>query len=197
MTGSRGSGDRLRFIVVMAALCPCLLALWAAGSLVWAGEVAPSDLSSLHLTVSLPGRPPAPAPAWETLLHVSLDIGETTIYSRTVTCDAVGAWQMEGLASGTYDLRVRGANTLTNTREGFVLDPGANLAYLGLLRAGDLNGDEAVDIVDFSLFRMRFASADALADLDNNGWVDIVDFSLLRSNFGLRGPLHLTGEERP
>ncbi|NLS76544.1 MAG: hypothetical protein GXY76_04700 [Chloroflexi bacterium] len=179
-----------------AALWLCLLAACATGGLARA-QVGPADSASLHLTVSLPGRPPAPAPEWETLLYVTVELGETEIMTQTLTCDQVGAWTLEGLSSGSAAIRVRGANTLTNLREGLALSPGLNLAYMGRLRAGDLNQDEAVDVVDFSLFRARFATADPLADLDNSGWVDIADFALLRTSFGLRGPVRLTGDERP
>ena len=65
----------------------------------------------------------------------------------------------------------------------------------GTLLAGDVNNDNAVTIIDFSILRASFGLAqgdagfDPRADLNGNGAVDILDFSLLRANFGLAGPV--------
>jgi len=48
----------------------------------------------------------------------------------------------------------------------------------------DLNGDLTVDLSDFSLFRIVFATADPDADFDGSGDVDLTDFSLFRVMFG-------------
>jgi hypothetical protein len=48
----------------------------------------------------------------------------------------------------------------------------------------DLNGDLTVDLSDFSLFRIVFATADPDADFNGDGTVDLTDFSLFRVMFG-------------
>ena len=60
--------------------------------------------------------------------------------------------------------------------------------------AGDVNGDNTVDITDFNLLRAGFAKTcgdpayNPLADFTGDCLVDISDFNLLRGNFGQAGP---------
>lgn len=143
----------------------------------------------LHVTIYLQGRPLAPDASWIVPLELSLN-GSAPM---AVMSSASGAFQI-AVEPGTYDLCLRGENTLANERAGLVLGPGLNLVHMGTLRSGDLNGDEVIDILDFSLFRTRFGGPDGAADLNNSGFVDIVDFSVFRANFGQSGPVVLTGE---
>lgn len=143
----------------------------------------------LHLTVSLQGRPPAPDPTWRIPLRIRLWNDESTLLDTTEMTDTYGAVRMENLLMGTYHLMVQGPYTLSNMRENLTIGPGANLVSMGVLRTGDSNEDDIVDILDFSLFRGLFGGADPRGDFDGNGIVDIVDFSLLRLNFGRYGPV--------
>jgi hypothetical protein len=148
----------------------------------------PTSDVSLHLSVDLEGRPLPPAPAWETELELILDKRSTSEIRHVILTDELGTLQMEGLSPGLYDIRIRGINTLTNVRESILLNSGANPIHMGLLRAGDLNSDGRIDIVDFSQFRLLFGQTDSRGDLNNSGLIDILDFSLLRRNFGKQGP---------
>ena len=53
-----------------------------------------------------------------------------------------------------------------------------------VLRAGDINDDGAVDILDIAYIGARFGGSDPLADLNGDGEVDILDLVLAASNFG-------------
>ena len=106
-------------------------------------------------------------------------------------CDDMGVLRIENLVPAAYTVQVKGRNTLGNIKDAIVLEPGPNFTHMGLLRAGDANGDDRIDILDFSLLRAGYGTADPRADFDNSGLVDILDFSLLRVNFGLQGPIHL------
>ncbi|MDX2148153.1 MAG: hypothetical protein SFZ23_11595 [Planctomycetota bacterium] len=44
-----------------------------------------------------------------------------------------------------------------------------------VLHQADLNGDEAVDVLDYSAFMSAYAIEDALADFDQNGTIDFLD----------------------
>lgn len=45
--------------------------------------------------------------------------------------------------------------------------------------SADLNGDGKVNLIDFSIFLIRWGSDDAQADFDENGIVNLFDFSIL------------------
>jgi hypothetical protein len=179
-------------LMTWGATVAIVLTLWYTAMPLEASSRVPnlSDAltASLHITADLQGRPSAPAPEWVTPLTVALSVGEAMMWESTVTCDNQGAFELIGLEPMTYTVSVRGINTLTATEISPALAKGTNAMYVGPLLAGDLNGDERIDIVDFSLFRGRFGSEDDLGDLNNSGFVDILDFSLLRTNFGTWGP---------
>ena len=148
----------------------------------------PTKPAYLHITVDLQGRPPPPHPAWQTPLEVTLLHGEAAVWSDMIMCDSLGIIRIEELDQTTYGVRIKGANTLTTMLLSPVLAPGPNLMHAGPLRGGDVNGDDRIDIIDFSLFRTLFRSGDPRGDLNNSGLVDLLDFSILRTNFGMRGP---------
>lgn len=51
-------------------------------------------------------------------------------------------------------------------------------------KAGDLNGDNKVNLTDLSLLLSAWGKADTKADLNKNGKVDLPDLSILLSNWG-------------
>ena len=116
---------------------------------------------------------------------------------------------MEGLASGTYDWRVKGPKYLANSGSLVLtgLHPGRSGTYnlrtfelsnlqtleAGSMKAGDCNNDNAVNITDFSILKSSFGKAngdpgyDERADFTGDNAVNISDFSILKNNFGLGG----------
>lgn len=63
-----------------------------------------------------------------------------------------------------------------------------SLGSLTLL-AGDLNGDNRIDILDLAYIAKFYGSGDALADLNADGTVNIMDLVLAAGNYGRQGPL--------
>jgi len=57
------------------------------------------------------------------------------------------------------------------------------------LPAGDVTGDNRIDIFDLALMGSRFDSSDSLADVNGDGTVDIFDLALAATNYKLIGPL--------
>jgi len=55
------------------------------------------------------------------------------------------------------------------------------------LFAGDLNGDQIINTLDFSYMNSKWGTADALADFDKNGSVNANDFVFVSRNWLLRG----------
>ncbi len=132
------------------------------------------------------GRPAPPHAQW--VMPLRLTVGGAL---HTVETDTFGRFALAGLTPGTYEIRVKNRHTLTNILLGAALMAGENTLSLGLLREGDANDDDVVDIADFSVLRSIFGTADPRADFNQDGIVDIVDFSLLRTNFGRYGPIQM------
>ena len=63
-----------------------------------------------------------------------------------------------------------------------------NVGRITLL-AGDVNGDDIINIFDLSAMSSKFNSDDITADVNGDGKVDIFDLSLAANNYNQRGPL--------
>lgn len=63
--------------------------------------------------------------------------------------------------------------------------PGGEAASLGTitLLAGDVNGDQIINILDLAYLARRFQSANVTADLNADGVVDILDLALVAGNY--------------
>ncbi len=126
--------------------------------------------------------------------------GNPTPLVFTPMTDPQGAFVIEGIAPGTYDVEVKQAEALSRKATGAVFAADAVVTLsLGTLPTGDSDDNNLVDIVDFSLLRSTFGASatcgtagsppPTCADYDGSSLIDIVDFSLLRSSFGQAGPL--------
>ncbi len=136
--------------------------------------------------VSLQARPTPPAIPWVVALRVQ--VGNATYTTWT---DTSGRFVLLDVPGGPQQITVKNAHTISNRIASIVLLPGPNDLDLGTLWEGDANDDDVVDITDFSILRLVFATTDGRADFNQDGIVDILDFSLLRSNFAKHGPLLL------
>ncbi len=169
----------------------------------------PIAMSSLAGAVLLQGRPDPPNPALLVKLSVrfSPSVAPGPILTAEPFADASGHFSAFGIPAGVYDIEVKHQNSISVKANAVSMLPAAvTVMHFGRLPTGDANGDNLVDIVDFSLLRSVFgASTDcatsttpgACADFDATAMVDIVDFSLLRSNFGRVGPVPIEGVPDP
>jgi hypothetical protein len=141
-----------------------------------------------------PGRPAAPHASWRipvTITVQSLPAGGAVQTSATL--DASGYFTLTNLMIGSYQVGVRGHNTLRASHPMTISDQQPAIADFGVLRGGDSNGDNAVTLVDFSILRSGFGRCagdvgfGAGADFNGDGCITLVDFSILRSNFGMSG----------
>jgi hypothetical protein len=55
--------------------------------------------------------------------------------------------------------------------------------------AGDVNGDQRIDVLDMAYVAGRYLSTDPTADLNADGIVNILDMALVAGNYQHRGPL--------
>ena len=103
----------------------------------------------------------------------------------------------ELIPSGVYDLRVNGVGASSDLVSDVTIDtsgdaPGSLPVTVsvdfGIMRSGDLNGDNVVDSADLSALKSGFGKANGdpafnpTADLNGDRVVDVQDFSLLTAN---------------
>jgi hypothetical protein len=106
--------------------------------------------------------------------------------------DDSGNISVSGIVPGNYALWVKGANLLAVTQN-VTVAAGANSFTTGLLPAGDTDGNNVVNLTDFSILATTFGKQsgstgyDGRADFNGDSVVNLTDFSLLASNFGKSG----------
>ncbi len=110
----------------------------------------------------------------------------------TVTSDTTGMYSatLSGITPGAYDILVKGPAHL---RKKMTSSPISISAATPLqdwtttpLLAGDINNDNKIDLLDYSLLALKFnpgATQTAVEDLNFDGKVDLLDYSLLALNF--------------
>src|SRR5205814_3283592 len=90
-----------------------------------------------------------------------------------------------GLPSGLYNWRVKDPKYLANAGTLNLTGATTNTAEMGLMRVGDCDNNDAVNIVDFNILSSSFARAfgdpgyDDRADLDGNQVINATDFGFL------------------
>lgn len=116
--------------------------------------------------------------------------GQQTI-TKEVVLDASGGFSFtlnNTLASANCTITLQGTHWL---RKSMSVTLGAT-GFTGLnasLVNGDIDGDNSVDIGDYSILSAVYGSTSALGDLNGDLVVDIADYAILSQNFGLNGDL--------
>jgi hypothetical protein len=156
----------------------------------------PAADAALAGAVTLQGYPTPPHDSWIVPLTVTLTpTGTEPPASCAPQTDATGSFSCADLFPGPYTICAKHSRTLANCRT-VTLTSGTNDVDFGLLRQGDVDDDNCVQLVDFSLLAGSFARCngdegfDARADMSGDGCVVLMDFSLLASNFGQCGDGH-------
>jgi len=153
-------------------------------------------------TISLQGHGSAPSSRYVLTLTLRFyPQGETvSSFTTAVATDEQGRFTLTDLTPGTYTVCVRNPHSLTDLANGVQIMAGgtAQMAALSLLE-GDANGDDWINILDFSLLASAFSKRSGqsgfnpLADFNDDGVVDILDFSLLAMNFNVQGDCRRAG----
>jgi hypothetical protein len=105
-------------------------------------------------TVALQGRGASPDPRWQVPVTVAFqsEDGSSTLFTRQVVTSDSGAFSVSNIAPGTYRLKVKHAQSLSRRTPPLVLIAGTNGPFgFGLLPTGDVDNNDLVDIVDFSV----------------------------------------------
>jgi hypothetical protein len=104
-----------------------------------------------------------------------------------------GSFEAVTLRAGIFDLYVKVDGYLQKVVEGVTLNTGPNEVSVPALTPGDISGNNAVGIQDFSAFSAAYGTSqgdpeyDGLADMNCDGEIGIQDFSTFSSNYGLSG----------
>jgi len=148
-----------------------------------------------HGHLSLTGR--IAGPLLQVPLQVTIYQGSALVQTTSVISDQFGAFELSDVPDGPLTVRIKYAQAVTvQAMDGSLW--GMPTYDFGPLPLGDVNGDDQVDVVDFSLLRSTFGTLTSCAtpaslrlpcaDLDANAQTDVVDFSLLRASFGRTSP---------
>jgi hypothetical protein len=99
---------------------------------------------------------------------------------------------VQGRFQFTSTLTGGNATCLQVVRRGYLIGqksaPQGNVGTL-TLPAGDVTGDDTIDIFDVTFIASRYGSNDPLADVTGDGAIDIFDLTLVANNLGLSGPI--------
>ncbi len=181
--GTVGAAADSPYNVVVTVTDGCTPALSTPVAFTW--EVADQQSAgSLTLTATSQGR--TNHSGVHTVELYALNNLVTPLYTYTPTADAGGQMTVSGFAPGVYKVLVRRIGFLQRVQE-LTLTSGNATTTFAELRAGNLNTDNTVSILDFSLLANAFGQAGQPSDLNGDGVTNILDFSLLASNFGQSG----------
>lgn len=175
----------------------------------------PTTVPALVGHVTWQGRPAQPSSLQQLPITLTLKLGTTEINYAGQTTSATGLFTVpvNTLPSGTYQWRVKGPQYFANSgtvelQVGMLASHkvvGANLptfqhsnlstipVEMGLMRTGDANNDNAVNVADFSILKVSFGKGlgdpgyDERADFTGDQSVNVSDFTLMKVNFGQGG----------
>jgi hypothetical protein len=140
--------------------------------------------------IELQGVDPSAAPQLITLTFNPTAGGSSFVLAAPVSPD--GNFILQNVPQGSYTVQVVGEKYLQRDISVTVgSEPATGLTVT--LLAGDLNGDNVVDLQDFNILAASYGSAvggeswNPVADLNGDGVIDLNDFDLLTSNYGIGG----------
>lgn len=115
-----------------------------------------------------------------------------TAADQQVQTDSTGRFEI-GVA-GTYLLTLTNPGYLSARAEGSLSAtdlPGPRTFSLGriTLPAGEVTGDDEINILDLAFIASRYGQQQLTADLNGDGTVSIFDLVLAAANYNRRGPI--------
>jgi hypothetical protein len=96
----------------------------------------------------------------------------TDVPSGTTLLSAKTAWNLRKRLPAVFDLNGQSV---------------VNFDGVNFLRGGDMNGDNLVQFVDYSVLSANWFTANPVADLNGDGFVQLLDYSLLGINWFTSG----------
>ncbi|MCR4322719.1 MAG: dockerin type I domain-containing protein, partial [Candidatus Azambacteria bacterium] len=146
-------------------------------------SVGPTSVSNVLFSPRLES---APTPAGKSFTITLYNAGTaTSVAAVTALADANGRVALPGtisLSAGLYDILVSSPRYLRKKTFAYNVSSNANI-ILPILPVGDLNGDNIINSLDWSLMSGRWFSSDANADINSDGIVNSIDWSFLSKNW--------------
>ena len=143
--------------------------------------------NQVSVTVELQGGAAGPFTRDVVFTAANAALGELKVWTKTVSfTDGVGTVTLleapDGMAfldaKTDWTLRVRVACAPDGDGQSVADFAGANQ-----LPGGDLNGDNRANMLDYSILRYFWFTAEPRADITGNGNVDLLDFNILKANW--------------
>lgn len=181
--GTVGAAENSPYNVIVTVTDGCSPASSSATAFTW-NVVDQQSGGSLALTATSQGR--SDHGGDHTVELYTLGNLTTPAYTYTPTANAAGQMTVSGFAPGTYKVLVKRSGFLQRVQQ-LSLSSGNSTANFAELKAGNLNADNSVNILDFSLLANDFGQSSQSSDFNGDGVTNILDFSLLASNFGQSG----------
>lgn len=159
-----------------------------------------ANASGVILRQGVPGNP---NPGGGNLACSSVITSGAGTFGPTYT-DRNGRFTLTNLLSGTYTFRATYPGYLASEKVGVTVIGSSQAIDLGTttLRGGDVNGDNAINILDIGAVISKFgrtgvavksvsancSGADEPADVNDDGLINISDLAIAAGNWGLVGP---------
>ena len=143
-------------------------------------------------SVSVPGY--GSLEGYSVLMSLFEPGSSTPIATYPAKLDPNGEFSVCGIASGVYDIEVKGEHSLGSLRANISLPSDTIVDFCTLLE-GDASDDNQISAKDFSILRNAYGTQagdpdfNARADFNGDGQVSAADFSRLRGNYSRSGPV--------
>ncbi len=183
VAGTAGAAAGSPYNVVVTATDGCTPAFSGSTAFTWTVS-DPASTTTLSLTVPSQGRPDHKGDHTVELYGMS-DLANP-LYTYTATADASGTMTMSGIAFGEYKVLVKRPGYLQRVQQ-MTLTEGSSTYIFAQLLGGNVNGDNVINIQDFSILASAFGVSEHFSDINGDGVTNLQDFSLLAPNFGKSG----------
>jgi hypothetical protein len=122
----------------------------------------------------------------------SIQVTATGVVTRSATTDASGNFAINTLKTDpSYAIRASAAGYLSSCTSAGATSGGTTTLPATVLKGGNANGNDAIDIGDATLvaanFGLHIPPGDVRADINGDGVVDVRDLAILGGNYGLSG----------
>ena len=143
--------------------------------------------NQVEVNIELEGL--AAGPLTRDVVLVFTNAGGSVIETRTEAVEftgGVGSVTLADVDGASVRLSAKTAWNLRNRLDiGLDVNGQALVEFTGAeeLRGGDLNGDNVVNTLDYSILRFYWFTTNAVADITGDGAVNVTDFNILKGNF--------------
>ena len=138
-------------------------------------------------------------PTWGTPLVVTFfdNATKAEMFTKDVTTDAYGNFTIPGIASGAYDIGIKARTTLSSLATGVEIEVPTTVVdfgeIFGVLREGDITGDNYVGLDDYTLVGTAYDSVpgddnwNEDCDFNCDGYVGLDDYTLVGTYYDQEG----------